>query len=86
MQRISTQSLVFILGIGLVAGFLASLLVGGGGGIIGYLIKGVLGAFVGSFVIDAAGIDLGLRNEIARHIATATIGAVIVVLLARFLA
>ena len=70
-----TRSIVIALVIGLVAGWLASLLVGGAGGIVGYLISGLIGSFVGSFVLEKAKIDLGIRNEIARAIVTATIGA-----------
>ena len=79
------QALIVMAIIGLVAGFLASLLVGGGG-LIRYLITGVVGAFVGGYVLKAAGINLGIRNELAGQIVTATIGAVIVVLLARLIA
>lgn len=72
--------------IGLVAGWLASFIVGGGGSILKYLIWGVLGSFVGSYVLRFAGISLGLRNEVARDIVTATLGAVLVVILARLIA
>ena len=72
--------------IGLVAGWLASFVVGGGGSILKYLIWGVLGSFVGSYVLRLAGISLGLRNEVARDIVTATLGAVLVVILARLIA
>jgi uncharacterized membrane protein YeaQ/YmgE (transglycosylase-associated protein family) len=70
--------------IGIVAGWLASFVVGGGG-LIGYLISGVLGSFVGSFVLNKAGINLGIRNEYVRDIVTATIGAIIVVFIARLI-
>ena len=36
-------------------------------------------------VLEKAGIDLGIKNEIGRAIATATIGAVIVVIIARLI-
>jgi uncharacterized membrane protein YeaQ/YmgE (transglycosylase-associated protein family) len=68
----------------LIAGWLASWVVGGYG-IVQYLISGVLGSFVGSFVLNKAGINLGIRNELARDIATATIGAMIVMIIARIL-
>jgi len=80
-----TRALIIFLAIGLVAGFLASLLVGGGG-LVRYLLTGVVGAFVGGFVLNALGVNLGIRNALASQIVTATIGAVIVVLLARLLA
>ncbi len=70
---------------GLVAGWLASFIVGGGGSILKYLVWGVLGSFVGSYVLKLAGISLGLRNEVARDILTATIGAVLVVIAARLI-
>jgi uncharacterized membrane protein YeaQ/YmgE (transglycosylase-associated protein family) len=51
-----------------------------------YLITGVIGAFVGGYLFEALSIDLGVRNKLASQIVTATIGAVIVVLIARLIA
>jgi uncharacterized membrane protein YeaQ/YmgE (transglycosylase-associated protein family) len=79
------QRLVIMAVIGIVAGFLASLLVGGGG-LVRYLVTGVVGAFVGGYVLGALGLNLGIRNRLASDIVTATIGAVIVVILARLIA
>lgn len=80
----NTNALVAMLVIGLVAGFLASLIVGGDG-LVRYLVSGVLGAFVGGYVLDAVGIRLGIGNKLVSQIVTATIGAIIVVLLARLI-
>ncbi len=79
-----TRALVVFLAIGLVAGFLASIIVGGGG-LVRYLITGVLGAFVGGFLLNALGVNLGIKNPLASQIVTATIGAIVVVLLARLI-
>ncbi len=57
----------------------------GGGGLVQYLLSGVLGSFVGSFVLNKADINIGINNEIGRDIATATIGAVIVMIIANIL-
>lgn len=78
------KNIVIALLLGLVAGWLASFVVGGGS-ITQYLISGVIGSFVGSFVLNKAGIDLGIKNEYGRDIATATVGAIIVMILARIL-
>lgn len=80
-----TRAIVIFCLIGLVAGFLASIVVGGGG-LITWLVSGVIGAFVGGFVLNAAGINLGIRNEVLSQIATATLGAIIVILIARIIA
>jgi uncharacterized membrane protein YeaQ/YmgE (transglycosylase-associated protein family) len=85
-MNVETRSLVIFLIIGLIAGFVASLLVGGGGGILRYLLTGVIGAFVGGFLFEAMNIDLGIRNRLVSQIVTASVGAIIVVLLARFIA
>jgi uncharacterized membrane protein YeaQ/YmgE (transglycosylase-associated protein family) len=69
---------------GVVAGWLASFIVGGGG-LVQYLVSGILGSFVGSFVLNKAAINLGINNEIARDIITATIGAIIVMIIANIL-
>ncbi len=85
-MNVETRALVIFLIIGLVAGFIASLLVGGGGGVLRYLLTGVIGAFVGGFLFEALNIDLGIRNRLLSQIVTASVGAIIVVLLARFIA
>ena len=72
---------------GLLAGYLASFLVGPSSwGLIGYMVSGVLGAFVGGFALNAAGVNLGIRNPFLSQVAISTIGAVIVVIAARIIA
>ena len=79
-----TRALVVFLLIGLVAGWLASFIVGGGG-LIRYLVSGVIGAFVGGFLLNSLGVNLGIKNPLASQIVTSTIGAIVVVLLARLI-
>jgi len=81
----NTQHLIVWAVIGIIAGWLASLVVGGGG-LLRNLIIGVIGAFVGGFVFSAAGWKLNLGNEWLEQIAIAAIGAIIVVILARVIA
>lgn len=78
------KNIIIALLMGLLAGWLASFIVGGGG-IVQYLISGVLGSFVGSYALNKAGLNMGIQNEIGRDIATATIGAVIVMIIANIL-
>jgi uncharacterized membrane protein YeaQ/YmgE (transglycosylase-associated protein family) len=79
-----TRELVVFAVVGLVAGFLASLIVGGGG-LIQYLLSGIIGAFVGGYLLGALGINLGIQNALASQIVTSTIGAAVVVMLARLI-
>jgi uncharacterized membrane protein YeaQ/YmgE (transglycosylase-associated protein family) len=79
-----TRNILIALCLGLVAGWIASWVIPGQQNLIQYLIS-VIGSFVGSFVLNKAGIDLGIRNEYARDIATATIGAIIVMIIAKIL-
>ena len=52
-MHISGESLVIILAVGLIAGWLAGQIVQGTGfGIIGDLIIGILGAFIGSWLLS----------------------------------
>ena len=78
------KNIIIALLMGLLAGWLASFVVGGGG-IVQYLISGVLGSFVGSYALNKAGLNMGIQNEIGRDVATATIGAVIVMIIANVL-
>ena len=86
MRNLDTRALLIFLAIGLAAGFLASLVVGGGGGLIRYLITGVVGAFVGGFLFSFFNINMGIKHPLLNQIVTSTIGAIIVVLLARLIA
>ncbi|MFM1814710.1 MAG: hypothetical protein RLZ98_1405 [Pseudomonadota bacterium] len=79
-----TRDLLIFLAIGLVAGWLASLVVGGGG-LLRYMVIGVIGSFVGGYLLRAAGVNLGIKNALASQIVTATIGAIVVVIIARFI-
>ena len=75
-MNMSSESLLVILFVGLVAGWLAGQIVRGTGfGIIGDLIVGILGAFVGSWLLPQLGIHLGAG--LISAIINATIGAVI---------
>jgi len=71
--------------IGILAGWLASFIVGGGG-VIRYLLTGLIGAFVGGFIFKVAGINLNLGNSYVNEIVVAAVGAIVVVLIARVLA
>src|SRR6218665_2057818 len=81
----NNRAILIFLGIGILAGFLASLIVGGGG-LITYLISGVIGSFVGGYLFTAFRIHLGIKSDVARQIVTSTVGAIIVVIIARLIA
>lgn len=70
--------------IGLVAGWIAGMLLGGGG-LLRNLVVGVVGAFVGAYVLQVMNVHFGLPT-IAEQIATATVGALLVVVAARVIA
>ena len=82
-MNLDAQKLIIWAIIGIVAGWLASVVIGGGGGMLRYLITGLIGAFVGGFVFQMAGWKLNLGNEWLEQIVIAAIGAIIVVILAR---
>lgn len=77
--------LIVFLAIGLLAGWLASLVLGGGG-LLRNLIVGVIGSFVGGYVLNLAGIRLPIDNVWVSSIVTATIGALLVIVIARVVA
>ena len=79
------RALLIFLAVGAIAGLLASLVVGGGG-LIYYVIIGVIGSFVGGFLFNALKINLATGSVIMNQIITSTIGAIIVVILARIIA
>ena len=60
MRDLSTQNLILFLVIGLVAGWLAGRIMKGPGfGLVGDLIVGVIGAFIGVWLFGVLGISTG---------------------------
>jgi len=84
LADISLSGLVWWLVVGLVAGFLASLVMRGGGyGIVGDIIVGIVGAFIGGFVASLLGIGAG---GLIGTIIIAFIGACILIAILRLVA
>lgn len=77
-----TGILIF-LAIGAVAGWLAGVLVNGGGfGLLGDIIVGIIGAVLGGWLFGALGIAAG---GLFGAIITATVGAVVLLLIVRMI-
>ena len=85
LESLHTTNVIAILLIGLVAGWLASLIVGGGG-LWRDLVTGLVGAVVGAFLLRAFGVALPFRDPLVTDVVTATLGAVVVVVVARAVA
>ena len=78
----SNESLLVILVVGLVAGWLAGKIVRGSGfGLIGDLLIGIVGAFIGDWLLPRIGIHLGIG--IVAGMMNATIGAIFLLLVVR---
>ena len=79
---LSGQSLIVILFVGLVAGWLAGKVVRGAGyGIVGDIVIGIIGAFIASWLFPRLGIHLGVG--IVYEIIYSAIGAIILLLVVR---
>jgi uncharacterized membrane protein YeaQ/YmgE (transglycosylase-associated protein family) len=79
---LSNESIIVILFVGLVAGWLAGKIVRGTGfGIIGDILVGIAGALVASLLFPKVGIHLG--TGLVSEIIYSAIGAVILLLIVR---
>lgn len=78
----SGESLLVIIVVGIVAGWLAGLIVAGGGlGLIGDLVVGILGAFIGNWMFAHFHWHLGVG--LVGAIIHATVGAVVLLFVLR---
>lgn len=69
---------------GLVAGWIANLVLGNRADLVSSLVPGVLGAYVGAFIERHVQLDLmRIGNPLVEQLAVAVIGAVVVILVAR---
>jgi uncharacterized membrane protein YeaQ/YmgE (transglycosylase-associated protein family) len=80
---LSGESLLVILFVGLIAGWLAGKIVQGTGfGLIGDIAIGIVGAFIASWLFPKLGIHIA-AGGLMREIVYATIGAVLLLLVIR---
>ena len=79
------HALIVWIVIGLAAGWLASLFLGGSG-LIRYIIIGMIGSVVGGYLVSVAGIGISIGNFWIREILIAALGAAIVIIVARIIA
>jgi uncharacterized membrane protein YeaQ/YmgE (transglycosylase-associated protein family) len=78
----SAETLIIWIIVGAVAGWLAGLVVRGGGfGLVGNIVVGIIGAFLGGWLFGVAGFSIGAG--IINTIFTAFIGAVALLLIVR---
>lgn len=78
------ESLLIILFIGAVAGWLAGVIVKGYGyGLLGNIVIGIIGAFIAGYILPRVGLSIGAG--IVGAIIHATIGAVILLLVIRLI-
>lgn len=76
------DGLLWFLLVGLIAGWLAGVLVKGGGfGVLGDIVVGILGAVIGGYLFGSAGIGGGFLGAIL----VATLGAVILIFVLRLI-
>ncbi len=85
IAAVEPQNVLAIIVIGLIAGWLASLIVGGGG-LLRDLVTGLVGSLVGGLILHAFGVVLPIASPFVADVVMSTLGAVIVVAVARTLA
>lgn len=79
----NVEELLIFLAIGAIAGWLAGTLVKGGGyGLLGNIVVGIIGAFVGGYLFGLQGISTG---GLIGSIITATVGAIVLIFVIRVL-
>jgi uncharacterized membrane protein YeaQ/YmgE (transglycosylase-associated protein family) len=79
------MNFVWFLLVGLVAGWLAGVLVKGGGfGVIGDIVVGIVGALLGGWIFSALGVTGG-PGGLLGSILVATIGAIVLLVVVRFI-
>jgi len=76
----AAHGIIVWLVIGAIAGWLAGLIVGGGGfGLLGDIVVGIIGAFAGGWLAGVLGIHVG--GGFIASIITATAGAIVLLVL-----
>jgi uncharacterized membrane protein YeaQ/YmgE (transglycosylase-associated protein family) len=82
----STESLIILLVVGAIAGWIAGQIMRGRGfGLIGDIIIGIIGAFLAGWLLPRLGVHVSIGSPIVSEIISATIGALILLFLLRLI-
>ena len=84
VMMLGTNSIIVILVIGLIAGWLAGKIMGGGFGIIGDIIIGIIGAFIGTWLWGVLHLPM-IANFWVSAIVISTVGACILLFIIRLI-
>jgi uncharacterized membrane protein YeaQ/YmgE (transglycosylase-associated protein family) len=84
-QPVNWRPLAATAVVGIAGGWAASLIVGGSG-LLRYLVTGVLGALAAEHICERLGWRITVGNKLLDQVLIAAIGAIVVVLLARWIA
>ena len=75
----STQEVIIVLALGAVAGWLAGQVFQGGGlGLIGNVVVGILGGFVGYWLLPKINVHINTGTAWLNYVLTAAIGALVI--------
>jgi uncharacterized membrane protein YeaQ/YmgE (transglycosylase-associated protein family) len=81
-MNLDMQSILILIVVGVVAGWLAGSIVRGYGfGLVGNLIVGIVGAFLATWLLPKLGVSFNVGGAVVTQILYATIGAVVLLLL-----
>ena len=77
-----TQSIIVVLVLGAVAGWLGGLIFQGGGlGLLGNIVVGIIGGFIGYWLLPKLGVHINTGTPWLNYVLTAAIGAVVLLAL-----
>jgi uncharacterized membrane protein YeaQ/YmgE (transglycosylase-associated protein family) len=78
------ETFLLWIAIGLIAGWLASAVVGGGFGVVGDIVVGIVGAFLGGYIFRGLNVRLPFAG-LPRTIFVAFVGALVLLLVLRLI-
>jgi uncharacterized membrane protein YeaQ/YmgE (transglycosylase-associated protein family) len=76
IENADLEEIIIWLAVGIVAGWLASKIMGSKRGLISYALLGIVGAIVGGFLFSA--LEIGGASNLLGQVVIATVGAVLV--------
>lgn len=77
-----TQSIIIFLLLGALAGWLAGLVTQGGGlGLIGNIVVGIIGSFIGYWLLPKVGLHINTGTVWLNYVITSAIGAIVLLAL-----